>query len=118
MSDSKSELVWDAPTRLFHWINAALVAVLLFSGFLFSYRNLFAMDGHDAKVLMMTAHVWVGDVFALNLIARFVWAFLGNDRARWPSIFPNRRSLARMAAELDDLLHRRPVADLVRSPVG
>lgn len=41
-------------------------------------------------MLLKTAHVWAGYVFALNLIWRIAWAFIGNRHARWAAILPFR----------------------------
>lgn len=47
------------------------------------------IDASDAgKVTLKTVHAYIGYVFALNLIWRFVWAFMGNRYARWRSILP------------------------------
>ena len=43
---------------------------------------------NTGKVALKTVHTWVGYVFALNLLWRFVWAFLGNRFARWREILP------------------------------
>jgi cytochrome b len=40
------------------------------------------------KVTLKAIHTWVGYVFALNLLWRFFWAFLGNRFARWSEILP------------------------------
>jgi cytochrome b len=44
--------------------------------------------GTPGKVTLKSVHAWVGYVFALNLLWRFVWAFLGNRYARWRSFLP------------------------------
>lgn len=79
--------VWDLPTRLFHWINALAVLGLIGIGLVI--YNADSLDvSQDGKVLLKTAHVWVGYVFAVNLVWRLVWAFLGNRFARWRAILP------------------------------
>tara|TARA_R110000824_G_scaffold336_5_gene2050 strand:+ start:7809 stop:8471 length:663 start_codon:yes stop_codon:yes gene_type:complete len=40
------------------------------------------------KVSLKTVHVLTGYVFVLNLLWRFIWAFLGNPYARWNAILP------------------------------
>ena len=40
------------------------------------------------KVQLKQIHVALGYVMALNLIWRFVWAFLGNRYARWRAMLP------------------------------
>lgn len=79
--------VWDAGTRWFHWINAICVIALMVVGIII--LNAGDLDVSNAgKVKLKTIHTWIGYVFALNLLWRFVWAFLGNRYARWRSILP------------------------------
>jgi cytochrome b len=40
------------------------------------------------KVLLKSIHVSFGYVMAVNLLWRFLWAFLGNRYARWRAILP------------------------------
>lgn len=82
--------VWDLPTRVFHWVNFICVVVLAVIGTVILYdKELGVSDA--GKVLLKTTHVWFGYVFALNLIWRIVWAFVGNQHARWSSILPFHR---------------------------
>lgn len=37
----------------------------------------------EGKILLKTTHVWIGYVFALNLLWRLIWAFIGGQYARW-----------------------------------
>lgn len=90
MAGLKSYAVWDAGTRWFHWINALCVVALAVVGFLI--LNAGAIEVPAAgKVTLKTIHVWIGYLFVLNLLWRFVWASLGNRYARWRSILPGGR---------------------------
>ncbi|MES0874642.1 cytochrome b/b6 domain-containing protein [Sinimarinibacterium thermocellulolyticum] len=83
----QQKLVWDVPTRLFHWLNAACVLALMAIGLVI--LNAGALDvSNDGKVALKTLHVWIGYVFALNLMMRIVWAFVGGHYARWRQILP------------------------------
>lgn len=78
---------WDLPTRWFHWINLACVVGLAAIGTALLYdKELGVTDA--GKLLLKTTHVWFGYVFALNLLGRIVWAFIGNLQARWSTILP------------------------------
>lgn len=78
---------WDLPTRWFHWINFVCVLGLAVIGTVILYgKELGVTD--PGKLLLKTTHVWFGYVFALNLMWRIVWAFIGNRHARWPAILP------------------------------
>ncbi|MFA5952647.1 MAG: cytochrome b/b6 domain-containing protein [Hyphomicrobium sp.] len=81
--------VWDAPIRWFHWINVICVVTLAALGTVILYdKELGVTD--PGKLLLKTVHVWVGYVFALNLVWRIVWAFVGSPHARWSAILPFR----------------------------
>jgi cytochrome b len=61
--------VWDLPTRIFHWLLAALI---LFSWW--SVRN------HHTDW-----HIWSGIAILTALIFRLLWGFFGSSTARWSS---------------------------------
>jgi Ni/Fe-hydrogenase 1 B-type cytochrome subunit len=87
MSDLKSYTVWDAGTRWCHWINALCVIGLAAVGLaILNDGNLGVTN--PGKVALKTVHVWIGYVFALNLLWRIVWGFMGNRYARWGHILP------------------------------
>ena len=87
MAELKSYAVWDAPTRWFHWINALCVIGLAALGLMILNDGGLGIS-NAGKVALKTVHTWVGYVLALNLLWRFVWAFLGNRFARWREILP------------------------------
>ena len=79
--------VWDAPTRWFHWINALSVLGLMLVGILILFSGNLGISP-AGRVTVKTIHVWLGYVMTLNLVWRFVWAFLGNRYARWRVVLP------------------------------
>ena len=79
--------VWDAPTRWFHWINALSVLGLMLVGILILFSGSLGVSP-AGRVTVKTIHVWLGYVMTLNLVWRFVWAFLGNRYARWRAVLP------------------------------
>ena len=79
--------VWDAPTRWFHWINALSVLGLMLVGILILFSGSLGISP-AGRVTVKTIHVWLGYVMTLNLVWRFVWAFLGNRYARWRAVLP------------------------------
>jgi Ni/Fe-hydrogenase 1 B-type cytochrome subunit len=80
-------LAWDAPTRLFHWINALAVLGLIATGIGILTGSLLGLSP-EGKIVLKSVHVLLGYVMAANLLWRFVWAFFGNRYARWRSILP------------------------------
>jgi Ni/Fe-hydrogenase 1 B-type cytochrome subunit len=81
----KSVYVYEAPVRLWHWVNALAITVLAVSGY-FIGAPLPTQPGEaSANYLMGTirfAHFAAGYVFAIGLLARLYWAFAGNHHAR------------------------------------
>ena len=120
MTELKSHAVWDRPTRWFHWINVLCVIGLAAVGLVI--LNDGALGASDAgKVALKTLHVSIGYVFALNVLWRIVWAFLGNRFARWREMLPGgrgyvqamRRYLASLrAGQPEQYLGHNPLARL------
>lgn len=90
MAEFKSYTVWDVPTRWFHWINVLCVIGLSAVGLVILYAGDLGVS-NNGKASLKTVHLWIGYVFAANLIWRFVWAFLGNRYARWRNFIPGGR---------------------------
>lgn len=79
--------VWDRTTRVFHWLNAITVLLLITVGTIILNAKTLGIEG-EAKVLLKTVHAYIGYVFVINLIWRMIWAFFGNRFARWGQILP------------------------------
>lgn len=82
-------LIWDAPTRLFHWLAAALVVAAYVTW----------------RLNWMHWHVYVGDMLLALVLFRLAWGFFGSETARFA------RFLASPAAALRYLkaaLRREP----------
>lgn len=81
---------WDRTTRWFHWINVICVLTLGALGAFILNAGTFGVSA-DGKILLKTLHVYVGYVFAINLLWRLIWAFVGSSSARWKRLLPFRR---------------------------
>ena len=77
MTELKTYFVWDAGTRWFHWINLLCLLGLIAVGVAILNDKALGVT-NDGKILLKTVHVWIGYVFALNLLWRLVWAFIGH----------------------------------------
>jgi cytochrome b len=62
-------LVWDLPTRIFHWLLVAATTVAFVTGFILPQW-------------WLGAHRWAGYVIVSLLVFRFVWAAFGSEHSR------------------------------------
>ncbi|HVS15639.1 MAG TPA: Ni/Fe-hydrogenase, b-type cytochrome subunit [Thermoanaerobaculia bacterium] len=85
--------VWDALVRTTHWAIALSIFVLSFTG-LYIGRPFLIVDPLGGRFVMGTVkavHSWTAIVFALAVLARIAWMFLGPGYARWSHFFPASR---------------------------
>ena len=82
---TKSVYVYEAPVRLWHWINALSITVLAVSGY-FIGSPLPTLSGEASSHFLMGyirfAHFAAGYVLAVGLLGRVYWAVVGNHHAR------------------------------------
>lgn len=81
----KSVYVYEAPVRLWHWVNALAIVVLGVTGY-FIGAPLPTLPGEASSQYLMGyirfVHFAAGYVFAVGLLGRLYWAFVGNHHAR------------------------------------
>lgn len=70
--------LWDLPTRVAHWLLAALIA--------FSW---WSVHHHHTDW-----HIWSGVAILTVLIFRLLWGFVGSSTARWTSFVRGPRTVA------------------------
>lgn len=84
-AQTKSVYVYEAPVRLWHWVNALAITVLAVTGY-FIGSPLPTMPGEASDHFVMGyirfAHFAAGYVFVVGLLGRIYWAFAGNHHAR------------------------------------
>ncbi len=80
--------VWDAPTRIFHWVNFLTIICLIFVGLIMLFKKDLGITSLEAKVSLKEIHVIIGYVFVLNFAWRIIWGFIGNRYARWKRLLP------------------------------
>lgn len=107
--------VWDKPTRLFHWLNVLCVMILILIGMLMLFKSELGISSLEAKVKLKELHVVVGYLFAVNLIVRIVWGFIGSSRARLSKMLPN---IGAVSAYKTKLTRGASPQYLGRNPVG
>ena len=79
--------VWDRAVRWFHWINVIAVLGLIAVGTVILNATSLGVS-NEGKVDLKILHAWIGYAFALNLIWRIIWGFIGSPYARWSAILP------------------------------
>ena len=118
MTQLKAYPVWDASVRWFHWLNVLCMLGLIALGVAILNDKALGVS-NDGKVLLKTVHVWIGYVFALNLLWRLVWAFVGGVHSRWRAILPGGRGyLSETSSYLSDVRAGRPRQYLGHNPLG
>jgi cytochrome b len=93
-------LVWDLPTRIFHWSFAM--------SFLVAY-----LTGESERWAKL--HVIAGYTLLGLILFRLVWGFAGTRYARFSSFAPTRHAIA---SYLASLLQRRPDHSVGHNPAG
>ena len=118
MTDLKAYSVWDASVRWFHWLNLLCMLGLIAVGVVILNAKALGVTD-DGKILLKTVHVWIGYVFAANLLWRLVWAFIGGTHARWRSILPGGRGyMNEVRGYIADFSAGRPRQYLGHNPIG
>jgi len=87
----KSIYVYEAPVRLWHWVQALAIVVLTVTGFLIAYPPP-SVGGEASDSFLFGyirfAHFTAGYVLAVATVLRIYWAFVGNDYARQLFLVP------------------------------
>jgi len=82
--------VWEWPVRITHWVNFISIIVLSVTGF---YIGAPFVDVPSTSQFVMgwmrAIHFAFGYAFALSILVRFIWGFVGNPHCRWwPEFLP------------------------------
>lgn len=123
----QSVYVYEAPLRLWHWINALAILVLCVTGY-FIGSPLPSLPGEASQHFLMGyirfAHFAAGYIFAIGFLARIYWAFVGNHHARqmfklpifdkkwWSEVFYELRWYLFLEKEPEKYIGHNPLAQL------
>lgn len=81
-----SVYVYETPVRLWHWVNAAAILVLCFTGYFIGQPPPTMMIGEATEQFVFGyirfAHFAAGMILTVGFLGRIWWAFLGNHHAR------------------------------------
>ena len=87
----KAVYVYEAPLRLWHWVNALAITVLAITGY-FIGKPLPSLSGDPSEQYLMGwirfLHFAAAYVFAIGFIGRIYWAIVGNHHARQIFLLP------------------------------
>jgi Ni,Fe-hydrogenase I cytochrome b subunit len=118
MSNLQSYFVWDRNVRWFHWVNVLCMLGLIAVGVVILNAKALGVP-NDGKILLKAIHVWIGYVFTVNLLWRFIWAFFGGTHARWRAILPGGRGyLKEVGSYVNDIRIGQPRQYLGHNPLG
>jgi cytochrome b len=92
-------VVWDLPTRLFHWLTVILLALLYVT----------------ERLNWMVLHVWAGYILLALVIFRFIWGFVGSDTARFRHFVGAPRKAVH---HLRRIFHHEPDTVVGHNPAG
>ena len=96
--------VWQFPVRLYHWINALCVGVLIVTGFLIGSPPAVDYSGEAYQQywfgVVRFTHFVTAFVFFFNTLFRIYWGFVGNRYARWTNFLPFKRAQRREMKEI------------------
>lgn len=90
--------IWSKKIRLFHWLNVLAIIVLLAIGLVIWNAGALGVTT-EGKILLKTAHVLVGYVFAANLLFRITIGFIGKNYERWAKTLPFTRGYGEEIAQ-------------------
>ncbi len=83
--DISSIYIYEAPVRVWHWLNAAAVVALAVTGYVIG-TPLPSYTGDPSTVYVMgwirLVHLAAGHIFAVLWVMRIWWAFVGNSFSR------------------------------------
>lgn len=87
----KAVYVYEAPLRLWHWVNALAIVVLAVTGY-FIGKPLPTVSGDTSAQYLMGwirfLHFSAAYVFAIGFLGRIYWACVGNHHARQIFVLP------------------------------
>jgi len=87
----KAVYVYEAPLRLWHWVNALAITVLAITGY-FIGKPLPSIAGDTSTQYVMGwirfLHFAAAYIFAIGFLGRIYWAIVGNHHARQIFILP------------------------------
>ncbi len=96
--------VWEWPVRMAHWCTAYAILFLAVTGLYIGHPFLIVTGPSGSHFVMgwvKVVHFYAATIFALSVISRVLWMFLGNTYSRWDKFIPvSRRRLTGLVPTL------------------
>ena len=83
--------VWQWPVRLTHWLTAYSILILAVTGYYMGHPFVIVSGPAGQHFVMgwvKTIHFFTAIVFALSVVTRVLWMFMGNRYATWDKFIP------------------------------
>lgn len=88
----KRVYVWELPVRIFHWITAFSVVILVITGFIIANPPAIDVNAEATNSYwfgyVRAVHLITATILVANSIFRLYWAFAGNQFADWRNFIP------------------------------
>lgn len=89
MATLKRVYVWEFPVRLTHWLNFLAILTLGITGFYIGAPFIHAIrENQFVMAKFRFIHFIAAYVFAVSVIVRIYWWFVGNPYSRWDQFLP------------------------------
>jgi len=87
--------VWQLPVRIYHWLNALAITVLIVTGLYIGSPLALQSNKEAAQVFnmgyMRFIHFVAAYIFLFNFLFRIYWGFVGNKYADWKNFIPTNK---------------------------
>lgn len=84
--------VWELPVRIFHWLNAVAILVLIVTGYVIGApQKIFDASEPYQQYwfgIVRFTHFAAAYIFFFNYLFRIYWGFVGNKYAHWSEFIP------------------------------
>lgn len=87
--------VWELPVRIYHWLNALVIFVLIATGFFIANPLAIQSNKEPSEQFLMgwirMIHFIAAYIFFFNFLFRIYWGFVGNKYSKWKQFIPTSR---------------------------
>jgi Ni/Fe-hydrogenase 1 B-type cytochrome subunit len=89
MRKLENRYVWEFPVRATHWVNMFSIVILSVTGlFIGSPETLVHSTSSYVMGWARLVHFTTGYIFAVSVVSRIYWSFVGNRYASWREFVP------------------------------